>query len=1295
MLINNKTRRRYIRYNIELEATLILEESIQVQCVIQDFCYGGLFLGFKQSIAGLSFPEHKNIKIHFSINPVYGWEKFELDAKIKHVSSKIRYICANGIGVAVEKMPASAFNALKKEANIRAKTVSFDRRSSSKDKLNQDNFKKEIKKMLNEQLPQLLDQFFECLWEELTKTKEYSAHVMRRSLVADLIITLKSSRESIISEFCSSILLEVDHISDYHHKKDAETATDGSTLALIEKEDFEDWLNLSSIIRKLKNHYEHPIYQLEGKLSYVFGIPANAINNPIRPAILCDIFREIILQFNLDNNAKIMLYTVFGEILTNSLSDLYDQFDKVLVNYGAPAQIVPHIIRQPDTALNETVDWEHYIPGNELYAQDGQRPSLTSNDNLLNSLQLPEQKNRQPVAQVARKLLEIIKETNTVSADEVNDGLSKKKTGSVTQTQPVFTAEEIIAAISKIQKNADDHSNLHQNPIALQNYLQDTLANSGNGQKILSTSDISNLEVYGKLFETLFNDLIVSTEIKSYLESIHLSLVSLPLQGNDFLDPDSHPARKVLNQLAFLESAVKVNRIIKNTNIKHTVDKLVTRIAQEASTNPNVFAEVDQELNEITAQINKSVDLNIRRIIEACEGKQKLEKVRRFVQQEIDNRIAGKFIPKIIPMLLTSGWQHLLVITELNQDKCKVEKLKYYQVIDDLILWLSDQDLIGDEQADSIIKTLELIGDQLGSVCTNVFTYDVIIEELSALLIGVGSPRVRKAVEMIHIEPINTNEEISVQMSEDKWILQVEQLRAGEWLTILRDSGGFEPMKLVWIGDFPQIFVFVNRDGLNKLDVTKGELAELMQSGAANRIENLDVPLMDRATNMMLQKMHEKLIYNATHDPVTDLFTRDEFAKQLKHEITMLGNSSHMLCHIEIQDYRMISNVCGLAGGNQLLKKLTHSLTKQLRNGEIFARLGDNTFGILFKDCSPDEGYEIAKKLLNLISGSHFEWEDKSYSIGVNIGLAPFIEKGYDVQQLLQQADSASFSAAHSGYNRIQIFKEDDESVNRQNKLHEWAGQIDKILSQNRLFIRCQKIAPVDLDRNDHTHYEILLGVWDNDGNIVPPDNFIPAVERCKRMSEIDQWIIQHVFDWIEQNRNYFDQMDGFSINLSGQSINTEEFLEFLKEALAASTVPLEKLTFEITETVAVVSLVYVKKFIKQIKQFGCKFSLDDFGSGYSSYAYLKNLNVEYLKIDGAFVKDIANNKADVAIVKSMNEIAHSLGMETIAEYVENDEIRDILMEIGVDYVQGYGIQKPILLAGLVDEPIFSEGNGF
>nr|WP_305910297.1 EAL domain-containing protein [Methylomarinum sp. Ch1-1]MDP4522613.1 EAL domain-containing protein [Methylomarinum sp. Ch1-1] len=191
------------------------------------------------------------------------------------------------------------------------------------------------------------------------------------------------------------------------------------------------------------------------------------------------------------------------------------------------------------------------------------------------------------------------------------------------------------------------------------------------------------------------------------------------------------------------------------------------------------------------------------------------------------------------------------------------------------------------------------------------------------------------------------------------------------------------------------------------------------------------------------------------------------------------------------------------------------------------------------------------------------------------------------------------------------------------------------------------------------------------------PDDFIPAVERCRRMSEIDRWVVLTVLAWIEQHPSVFEALDGFSINLSGESMNSEDFLAFLKNTLASSNIALEKITFEVTETVAAENVYFTQQFIKQIKRYNCKFSLDDFGSGYSSYSYLKSLDVDFLKIDGVFVKDMLNNSTDVAIVRSMNEIAHSLGLKTIAEYVENDQIHALLHEIGVDYAQGWGWKNP------------------
>lgn len=1268
-------RRRYIRYAIEQEAILKIGRTFAVQCVILDFCSGGMFLGFKP--ANAKIPLDKSLKIQFSMTTERGPENFEIDAQAVHVA-------ANGVGVATNNMPLSVFNALKKVADFRSKNILANLEGVKPNQLNQVNFRNKFKQLLMEALPLLMIKFFESVSEDLENANEQSEYFPNSSAFSDLITILNRNKELVVTEFCSSIIDQVDFIAASNQKK--EDIIFDNSISLVEKEDFEDWLNMLAVIRRLNAYYEGDFNQLTKCLCRVFGLRAEAINNPIIPAVLCDSFRELVLQFEFGKKINGAIYNSFEKVLVIGLGDLYEQSKALSLKYGSADSIVPDAVAQPKKiSKDDSLKDNHRIQDNtqKIQAKSGQKQMVFPDSEALGTANFSDQKAGQSMIKIAGKLLDILKEANATRTANIDNGLPGEEKDSVTGTHPCFTSNEVVAAISQIQKTVQEDSNLHFDSSVFQKRLEDILKSFGNESKLLSSSDIHNLDLYGKFFEALFNDFEFSSNIRAYLEKIHLPLISLPWQGNDFLSADLHPARNILNQLDVLETAIQGNRVVKNVSVKDTVDKLITRIALESSTNPDVFTEVEQELDGISQYVSKSAEIIVQRIIEGYEGKQKLETTRRAIQQEIDKRIAGKFVPAVIPLLLEAGWKNLMVLAELKNERFRNDKQKYFQVIDDLISWFYGQESMLKMQSGSIQQTLEFIKDNLDSVCSDLFQRNKIVEELNALLLGEGQQGIRKQLEAVKIEPESAEINAKIELPEDEYVIQVEQLRVGEWLTILYGSKGFEPMRLVWIGKVPQIYVFVNRDGLNKLELNKAELADLLRTGAANTMENLDVPLIDRATNLMLQKMHEKLIYNATHDLVTDLFTRDEFVKQLKNELNKLGNSQHMLCHIEVIDFRVIMNVCGDAGGKQFLKSLARLMIEKLRSGDLFARLGDKSFAILFKNCSADEGYEVSKNLVKIINDAHFQWQEKSFSIGVCMGLVPFGENCYDVQQLLRQADSASISAERVGQNHVLMFTADDENLKNLNRLHEWIGHIDNVFSQNRLFVRCQMITPIELNGNNHRHYEILLGVRDIAGNIIPPDHFIPAVERCKRMPEIDQWIIKNVFNWIRQNRNDFDKMDGFSINLSGQSINSEDFLELLTELLEYGNVPAEKITFEITETVAAESLVFTKRFIKAIKEFGCKFSLDDFGSGYSSYSYLKNLNVDYLKIDGAFVKDIVNNKADVAIVKSMNEIAHSLGLKTIAEYVENDEIRQVLNEIGVDYGQGYGIHKPMALAEL------------
>lgn len=1252
-----KSKRRFqIRYPISLDALLVIDKSVYCQCVILNFCAAGFYLELKQPNSVITLG--KTILIRFANGLDRESEPFEIRVKVVHIQP-------TGVGVTIENMPMLAFNALIKAANLVAASLPQDRRGAASDKMQRENFKNSFKQLLIEQLPFLIADFFDSFGQHLAKFNGRGDYFINNSVIDDLITTLNEKRKLFVSEFCNSILFHVDNISKFQQKIDGEDFLVKKSLSLIDKDDFEDWLNLSAVIRKLNDLFEGPLNELVTELCRVFGLSREAINNPVGPEILCDAFREVILQFEFEYEINRILYNSFSQTLSTSLVPLYEKLKILLSTQNTADRLIP--IQPVRHAYHD------YLPAARPHASappSRDPPSVVLDFEELTELAASRRKTRLPPARLAANLLEILNEISITHPEALNNLLTKNKREIQTSVQRYYSANEIASAISKLRIIlANENSVLHLNPSILQQRLLETLKGSDKSSKALSQTDIRRLEIYGGFFEILFNDLQLSADIRPFLVSIYPPFLSLAMQGDDFLETEGHPVRNILNLLAVLQSFMKSVDIVKGVNIKTSLEKLIGRISRESIGNPGVLTEVEQELAGIAQQANASISSKIKRITEDYRDKQKQESALRRVRLEIDKRIAGKFVPAIIPTLLETGWRRLLENQELLD-----ENRLYWQALDDLLTWLYQQDSMLNMQSGSIQKTLNFIREQLGTICGDESRINHVLGELNAMLLGSGQPKVRKAVKMIKAPPVGARVAAQVGI---ELLFQVEELMVGDWLMISGGSSGGEPMKLVWISDDRQTYVLVNRDVSSKIEFNQGELLMLLQSGAANKMESLDTPLADRATHLMLRKIHEKLIYNATHDPITGLLTSDEFIKQLKIELSAPGNSQHMLCHLEILDFRLITNICGVKGGVELQRVLTRLLREQLRNEELFAKLGDKTFAILFKHCSENAGYELAKKLLKCINDTPFQWQDKSFAIEVSMGLAPFGEYSYDVNQLLRQADSASISAESQGHSHILLFTNGDENIQLQNKLHEWAGQINNVFSQNRLFARCQKIAPISPHINMHSHYEILLGVRDGAGGIIAPDNFIPAVERCKRMPEVDQWVIKNVFDWIEKNRHVFSQTSGFSINLSGQSINSESFLTFLTGSLASSKAPLDSLVFEITETVAAANLAFTKKFIRTIKQFGCKFSLDDFGSGYSSYSYLKNLNVDYLKIDGAFIKDIAKNKADLAIVKSINEISHSLGLETIAEYVENDEILEILRDLGIDFAQGHGIEKP------------------
>ncbi|MGR9115586.1 MAG: EAL domain-containing protein [Gammaproteobacteria bacterium] len=432
------------------------------------------------------------------------------------------------------------------------------------------------------------------------------------------------------------------------------------------------------------------------------------------------------------------------------------------------------------------------------------------------------------------------------------------------------------------------------------------------------------------------------------------------------------------------------------------------------------------------------------------------------------------------------------------------------------------------------------------------------------------------------------------------------------------------------------------------------------------------------------RNLTEKIAYQACHDALTGLLNRSEFDRQIKLALESARNSrtEYALCYLDLDQFKIVNDTCGHLAGDELLKQLGLLLKRHIRQDDLLARLGGDEFGILMKGCLLPQAYKACEKIRNAIQDFNFAWEDRTFTVGVSIGIAGINSISGNSIESLKEADAACYAAKEKGRNRVHVFRPNDEELALRQGEMQWVTKIQEGLVHNKFCLFGQPIVPI-AENNEGLHFETLVRYRNQKGHIIPPGAFLPAAERYNIAATLDRWVIASMFEWLAKRPGFLEDLSLCSVNLSGVSLSDESMLDFISETFSRWEIPTRKICFEITETAAIASLSNANRFIKTLKDQGCFFSLDDFGSGLSSFAYLKNLPVDFLKIDGLFVKDILDDQVDLAMVKSINEVGHVMDKKTIAEFVENEQIFNLLKELGVDYAQGYGLSKPLPLSEL------------
>jgi diguanylate cyclase (GGDEF)-like protein len=727
-------------------------------------------------------------------------------------------------------------------------------------------------------------------------------------------------------------------------------------------------------------------------------------------------------------------------------------------------------------------------------------------------------------------------------------------------------------------------------------------------------------------------------------------------------------------------------------SLRGLIQRVVGKLAEGAADGQAGFDEARSALAPYVERYKEIIDANVQRVVESQQGRARLEEIKQRVTEEVNRRIAGKEVPRFLIQLLKLGWSSLLVTTLLHDGDPSPRWQEYLGVLDTLLDWFDTANAeipVLPWEAERLLASLER---GFAAAPVSPQQQQALLEDVRQALLGDQGRFRRLVLERIKVPPrpagSGAEGEGPIRLGGElaKWDQAIRSLKIGDWVVERKPEGVARPLSLVWTGERGEPLVFVDGKGVRSLECRLLEMAKLLDGGRLSLLEDGGLPLVERAVQRVLKNTYEKVLYNSGHDPLTGLINRRDFVKEAERMLRLAQRegSHHVLLVIDIDQFKMINDLCGYEGGDRLLVDVSHILKTYVTDSAVLGRVGDDEFGVLLENCAHAHGFETAENLRKALENFTFNWEGRRLAVSCSIGMTELHPQAESAPRLLHDAEAACRLAKQSGGNVTKVFAATDAGIVSMRGALDAVTLVEEAIQKGRLQLYLQKISPVFFLDDPKEHYEVLLRVLDEKGRVMPPQDFIKAAEKFGRIRTLDRWVINHLFQWIESHQGRLEAVGGFSINLSGQSIDDEDMIALISEKVRQSSLAPDRIAFEITETAMIRDMAKAQHFIQKIQELGCGFYLDDFGSGLASYSYLKDLPVDFIKIDGAFVRNIVSDENDHAFVKSITEIAHFMKKKVVAEFVENESILIRLQELEVDYVQGYGIGRPFPLANLL-----------
>lgn len=846
---------------------------------------------------------------------------------------------------------------------------------------------------------------------------------------------------------------------------------------------------------------------------------------------------------------------------------------------------------------------------------------------------------------------------------------------------------QILSSLRSLKDAEPEHGSLAALP-PLTSLL--SASQGENGARVqLDRDSVNRLNFIDTVFRTLQTNFEVSEDMAPSLAQLRVPLARLSLQEPRFFTQPEHPAHQLLDKLSTLASS---DHTI-SRSLQKKVEDIVSRVSTEYDEDSAVFEKAQAELDTLVGQKKQLMDKSVSRVVSTLTGKQKLVEAQQFVEDVIQEHVDTQATPAPLQQLLDSGWRAALVQLALREGEDSIAWREEVSLLQQVLTDMERAEAgdLPERELREMQLRLRALNKRLGEFNPGSIDHELALKDMNALLRGERAADSQPYHAPKGIALVPPPERIEQLPRLRRWLKRAMDLQPGARLRYRDKEGHRRQMRLVWVSPDRNRFAFVNERGQKIADFTAIQLARQLSRGATPPSSIDKMSVLDQSMFNTLEEAQRTLSFDRNRDQVTRLINAESLTHQLRRSLrhAQARGTEHAFMLLNIDNFSLVNEVFDTPSGDEVLAEFARLLGQLNDRRALTARMEDDEFGILLTYRSAEEAREVAEKIRTDIAAGSLQVLGESVSFTVSMGVAPILQTSESADDVLQNARYALETAKGQGRDQVVVYSPDQEEIVEYNRKREASRRrLEEAMSTDQLVLRAQPIVQTAVDGSETArhHYEVLLALQDDEGNLGSPQEFITSAERFGFIAMVDRWVLRETFTWMSSLVDKQKVVPELSINLSGTSITDDTFLEYILEQISEWGVGTSRICFEITETGAIDNLPRAADFVRTLKNIGCKFSLDDFGTGLASHNYLRELPVDYVKIDGTFITNIHGDSTDYAMAKSINDLAHFLGQKTVAECVESLDSLPALREIGIDFLQGWGIGMPMILQEISDE---------